>query len=63
MGVPATGQVVLLPFPISDLSRTKIRPAVILEEAGRDDWILSQITSNPYGDSRSIPLAVRDHIS
>jgi mRNA interferase MazF len=60
MGVLATGQVVLLPFPFSDLSRTKMRPAVVLAEAGRDDWILCQITSNPYGDTRSIPLAVRD---
>ena len=54
MGIPATGQVVLVPFPFSDLTRTKMRPAVILAEAERDDWILCQITSNPYGDKRSI---------
>ena len=60
MGVPATGQVVLVPFPFSDLTRTKMRPAVVLAEAGRDDWILCQITSNPYGDARSIPLTVHD---
>jgi mRNA interferase MazF len=56
MGTPATGQVVLVPFPFSNLSKTKIRPAVILAYAGRDDWILCQITSNPYGDSRSIKI-------
>ncbi|KAF0108242.1 MAG: PemK-like protein [Anaerolineaceae bacterium] len=56
MGTLATGQVVLVPFPFSDLSKTKMRPAVILAYAGRDDWILCQITSNPYGDSRSIEI-------
>ena len=60
MGVPSAGQVVLVPFPFSDLTRTKMRPAVVLAEAGRDDWILRQITSNPYGDTRSITLAAHD---
>lgn len=56
MGTPAAGQVVLVPFPFSDLSQTKMRPAVVLADAGRDDWILCQITSNPYGDRRVIAL-------
>ncbi len=56
MGVLAAGQVVLVPFPFSDLTRTKMRPAVVLADAGRDDWILCQITSNPYGDTRSVIL-------
>ena len=43
----AAGAVVLVPFPFSDLSRAKMRPAVVLAEAGRNDWILCQITSNP----------------
>lgn len=60
MGIPAVGQVVLVPFPFSDLSRAKMRPAVVLAEAGRDDWILCQVTSNPYGDVKSIPLAESD---
>lgn len=55
MGTFATGQVVLLPFPFSDLSRNKYRPAAILADAGRGDWVLCQITSNPYAD----PLAVK----
>jgi mRNA interferase MazF len=37
-----------------------MRPAVVLADAGRDDWILCQITSNPYGDTRSIPLVAQD---
>ena len=60
MGAPAIGQVVLVPFPFSDLSHTKMRPAVILVEAGRDDWILCQVTSNPYGDARAVPLTDKD---
>ena len=60
MGIPAIGEVVLVPFPFSDLSRTKMRPAVVLAEAGRDDWILCQVTSNPYGDERAVTLTEKD---
>lgn len=50
------GAVVLVRFPFSDLSQTKLRPAVVLADAGRGDWILCQVTSKPYGDSRAIKL-------
>jgi len=53
---PAAGAVVLVPFPFSDLSQAKLRPAVVLADAGRGDWILCQVTSNPYGDTRSVSL-------
>ncbi|MEK7408570.1 MAG: MazF family transcriptional regulator [Acidobacteriota bacterium] len=43
-------------FPFSDLSQTKLRPAVVLAGAGRGDWILCQVTSKPYGDARAIML-------
>ena len=56
MVAPAVGKIVLIPFPFSDLSQSKLRPAAILGDAGRGDWVLCQITSNPYGDSRSINL-------
>ena len=51
MDSPSVGSIVLLPFPFSDLSNSKIRPAVILAVAGRGDWILCQITSKAYADS------------
>jgi len=49
-------QVVLIPFPFSDLSAQKLRPALVLANADRGDWLLCQITSKPYGDSRAIEL-------
>lgn len=56
MVIPAAGSVVVVPFPFSDLSQAKLRPAVILADAGCGDWILCQVTSNPYGDARAIML-------
>ncbi len=58
MVTPAVGEVVLVRFPFSDLSQSKIRPAVCLADAGRGDWGLCQITSNAYGDSWVFPERV-----
>ena len=52
----ATRQVVLLPFPFSDLSAQKLRPALVLADADRDDWLLCQITSKAYADRRAVEL-------
>jgi mRNA interferase MazF len=60
---PATGEVVLVPFPFSDLAHAKVRPAVCLAPAGRGDWVLCQITSNPYGDPAAVPLDAPDFAS
>jgi mRNA interferase MazF len=38
------------------LSQAKLRPAVALADVGRGDWILCQITSNPYGDTHAVRL-------
>ena len=51
MVAPAAGAVVLVRFPFSDLSQTKVRPAVVLADAGRGDCILCQITSKTFGDA------------
>ena len=56
MVVPATGAVVSVRFPFSDLSQTKLRPAVILAEVGQGDWILCQVTSKPYRDAHAVTL-------
>ena len=63
MVTPAAGEVVLVPFPFSDLSQSKVRPAVCLADAGRGDWILCQITSRPYGDPVAVPLDAPDFAS
>lgn len=52
----AAGTVVLVPFPFSDLSQSKIRPALVLARASYEDWILCQITSRPYSDSNAVEL-------
>lgn len=52
----AAGAVVLVPFPFSDLSQAKLRPAVVLAHAGREDYILCQVTSNPYADPEAVEL-------
>ena len=57
MGTPAAGSVVLVPFPFSDLSQSKLRPAVILADAGRGDWILCQVTSRSYADPRAVEIS------
>ncbi len=63
MVTPTARAVALVPFPFSDLSQAKLRPAVALAPAGRGDWILCQITSNPYGDHRAITLDLQSFMT
>ena len=56
MVAPPVGAIVLVRFPFSDLSQSKLRPAVVLADAGRGDRILCQVTSKPYGDAGAIEL-------
>ncbi len=60
MVTPAIGAVVLVPFPFSDLSASKLRPALALASCGRDDWICLQITGNPYADPMAVELTDAD---
>ena len=63
MVTPSIGSIVLVKFPFSDLSQSKLRPAVVLADAGRGDWILCQITSKPYADLRAIELTEESFVS
>jgi mRNA interferase MazF len=54
---------VLVPFPFSDLSQSKVRPAICLADAGRGDWVLCQVTSSPYGDPLAIAIDDADFTS
>lgn len=56
-------QVVLLPFPFSDLSAQKLRPALVLANAGRGDWVMCQITSKAYVDERAVQIDDADFAS
>ena len=57
MGKFGPGVVVLVRFPFSDLSASKLRPALVVARAGVSDWVLCQITSNPYGDPMSVAIS------
>ncbi len=63
MVAPSAGEVVLVPFPFSDLSQSKVRPAVCLADAGLGDWVLCQITSSAYSDPAAVPLDAADFAS
>lgn len=54
------GDVVVLPFPFSDLTGSKRRPALVLANLPGDDIILCQITSKDVRDSFSVPLIASD---
>ncbi len=56
MVLPSAGDVVAVRFPFSDLSASKIRPAVVLASSGKQDWVLCQVTSNAYSDARAVTL-------
>lgn len=60
MVAPAKQSVVLVPFPFSDLSRSKLRPAIVLASAGRGDRILCQVTSKAYGDADAVEIKQED---
>ncbi|MBC8182630.1 type II toxin-antitoxin system PemK/MazF family toxin [candidate division KSB1 bacterium] len=54
------GEVVVIPFPFSDLSQAKRRPALVLSSLPGYDLILCQITSQQITDSYAIPLKESD---
>ncbi len=60
MVIPSVGTVVLVRFPFSDLSRSKLRPAVVLADTGRSDWILCQVTSQSYTDPTAVEITNDD---
>jgi mRNA interferase MazF len=57
------GDVVVVPFPFSDLSNSKRRPALVLSDLQGDDVILCQITGQTTHDSYAISLDDREFLS
>jgi mRNA-degrading endonuclease toxin of MazEF toxin-antitoxin module len=60
MGTFVKGDVVVIPFPFSDLSATKRRPALVIASLSGDDVILCQITSRTVVNSNAIPITAVD---
>lgn len=60
MGKPVAGDVVVLPFPQTNLQTGKRRPALVVADLPGDDLILCQITSQIRSDGFSIPLTQAD---
>lgn len=56
------GDVVVLPFPFSDLSASKRRPALIVASLEGDDLILAQITNVERFDSYVLSLVDKDFV-
>ena len=50
------GTVVVVPFPFSDLTQAKRRPALIIAELEGNDLILCQITSQSIRDSYAVSI-------
>ncbi len=54
------GDVVVVPFPFSDLSKAKRRPALVIAEVEGRDLILCQITSQYVKDNYAIQIDNED---
>lgn len=63
MGKFVKGNVVVVPFPFSDLSDSKRRPALVVCALKGNDLILCQITSKKTKDSYSIELSNKDFLA
>ena len=55
-----SGEVVVAPFPFTDLTSSKMRPAIVLASLSRGDVILCQITSQATGHPEAIPILATD---
>ena len=60
MGKFVKGDIVIIPFPFTDLSGSKKRPAFVVANLPGDDIIVCQITSKTKYDSLSLSLTSND---
>jgi mRNA interferase MazF len=54
------GNVVVIPFPFSDLSGAKLRPALVITNMDGEDILLCQITSKQKEDKHAIEISSKD---
>jgi mRNA interferase MazF len=57
------GDILIIPFPFSDLTGSKRRPALVLADLPGDDIILCQITSQQNRDSFAIAIESTDFVN
>ena len=60
MAKPVVGDVVVLPFPQTNLQAGKRRPALVVADAAGDDLVLCQITSQSRSDTYAVALGSAD---
>jgi len=60
MGQFIKGEVVIIPFPFSDLSGSKRRPTFVMVDLEGDDIVLCQIISHFSKDRYAIPIKNED---
>ena len=60
MGQFIKGDIVVIPFPFTDLSGSKKRPAFVVADLPGDDIIVCQITSRHSSDNLALPLEAFD---
>ena len=63
MGRFVKGDVVVAPFPFSNLSTAKRRPALVVTTFEGDDVLLCQITSQEVRDGDAISLVATDFVT
>jgi mRNA interferase MazF len=56
------GDIIVLPFPYSDFSQAKKRPALVISTLQGDDIILCQVTTRSVQDDYAIPISNGDFI-
>ncbi|MCW5551824.1 MAG: type II toxin-antitoxin system PemK/MazF family toxin [Verrucomicrobiae bacterium] len=60
MGKPLVGEVVVLPFPQTNLQSGKRRPALVVADLPGDDLVLCQVTRTERSDGYAIRLVLAD---
>ena len=63
MGKPLVGEVVVVPFPHTDLAPGKRRPALVVATFPGDDLILAQITAQTHTGPLAVRINANDFIS
>ncbi len=64
MGSFTRGEIVLFPFPYTDLTNRKLRPCLVISEDMKEDIILCQITSKKISkDIYSVELKKNETIN